>query len=84
LGSDRERDPRNNLEPYSYQRHLFAVLPKANTVDGIEVLLPGNVGKDSDHTALGAPAFVKRLLSTFDSLTMTCPLAKYERLHQKR
>jgi transposase len=36
----------NDLEPYSYLRHLFAVLPIANTVDDIEALLPGNVDKD--------------------------------------
>ena len=36
----------NGLEPYAYLRHLFAELPKAETVDGIEALLPGNLKKD--------------------------------------
>jgi len=33
----------NKLEPYAYLRHLFAELPKANTVEAIEALLPGNI-----------------------------------------
>jgi len=33
----------NGLEPYAYLRYLFAELPKAETVDAIEALLPGNV-----------------------------------------
>jgi hypothetical protein len=36
----------NGLEPYAYLRHLFTELPKAETVEGIEALLPGNLGKD--------------------------------------
>jgi transposase len=36
----------NGLEPYAYLRYLFAELPKAETVDAIEVLLPGNLDKD--------------------------------------
>jgi len=36
----------NGLEPYAYLRHLFAQLPEAETVDGIEALLPGNLKKD--------------------------------------
>ena len=31
------------LEPYTYLRHLFTELPKANTVAAIEALLPGNI-----------------------------------------
>ena len=36
----------NGLEPYAYLRYLFAELPKAGTVDAIEALLPGRLGKD--------------------------------------
>ncbi len=31
----------NGLEPYAYLRHLFTELPKADTVEAIEALLPG-------------------------------------------
>ncbi len=33
----------NGLEPYAYLRCLFTELPKAESVDAIEALLPGNV-----------------------------------------
>ena len=33
----------NGLEPYAYLRYLFTELPKAETVDAIEALLPGNL-----------------------------------------
>ena len=36
----------NGLEPYAYLRHLFTELPKAETVEAIENLLPGNISKD--------------------------------------
>jgi transposase len=36
----------NGLEPYAYLRHLFTELPKAETVEVIEALLPGNLSKD--------------------------------------
>ena len=36
----------NGIEPYRYLRHLFAALPKAETVDDIDTLLPGNVDRD--------------------------------------
>jgi transposase len=36
----------NGLEPYAYLRHLFTELPKAETVEAIEALLPGNISKD--------------------------------------
>ena len=36
----------NGLEPYAYLRHLFTELPKAETVEAIEALLPSNLGKD--------------------------------------
>ena len=36
----------NGLEPYAYLRYLFTTLPKAETVEMIEVLLPGNVDPD--------------------------------------
>ena len=36
----------NGLEPYVYLRHLFTELPKAQTVEAIEALLPGNLSKD--------------------------------------
>jgi transposase len=36
----------NGLEPYAYLRYVFTELPKADTVDAIEVLLPGNIDKD--------------------------------------
>ena len=33
----------NQLEPYTYLRRLFTELPKANTIEAIEALLPGNI-----------------------------------------
>ena len=36
----------NSLEPYAYLRYLFTELPKAETVEAIETLLPGNLSKD--------------------------------------
>ena len=36
----------NGLEPYAYLRYLFTELPKAETVDAIEALLPGNLDQD--------------------------------------
>ena len=33
----------NGLEPYAYLRHVFTELPKAETVEAIEALLPGNM-----------------------------------------
>jgi transposase len=36
----------NGLEPYAYLRYLFTELPKAQTIEAIEVLLPGNLSKD--------------------------------------
>ena len=36
----------NGLEPYAYLRHVFTELPKAETVEAIEALLPGNLSKD--------------------------------------
>jgi transposase len=35
----------NSLEPYAYLRYLFTDLPKAETVEAIEALLPGNLSK---------------------------------------
>ncbi|MEN8132076.1 MAG: IS66 family transposase [Pseudomonadota bacterium] len=35
----------NGLEPYAYLRYLFTELPKAETVEAIEALLPGNLNK---------------------------------------
>jgi len=36
----------NGLEPYAYLRYLFTELPKADTVEAIEALLPGNVNPE--------------------------------------
>jgi transposase len=36
----------NGLEPYAYLRYLFTELPKAETVEAIEALLPGNLSKN--------------------------------------
>ena len=36
----------NALEPYACLRRLFTELPKAETVEAIEALLPGNLGMD--------------------------------------
>ena len=36
----------NGLEPYTYLRYLFTELPKAETLEAIEALLPGNLNKD--------------------------------------
>jgi transposase len=33
----------NGLEPYGYLRHVFTELPRAETVEAIEALLPGNI-----------------------------------------
>ena len=33
----------NRLEPYAYLRHVFTELPKADTVEAVEALLPGNM-----------------------------------------
>ena len=33
----------NGLEPYAYLRRVFTELPKAETVEAIETLLPGNI-----------------------------------------
>jgi len=33
----------NGLEPYAYLRYVFTELPRAQTVDAIEALLPGNI-----------------------------------------
>lgn len=41
----------NGLEPYLYLRYLFTELPKAETVDAIEALLPGNL--DADEIKIG-------------------------------
>ena len=35
----------NGLEPYAYLRHVFIELPKAETVEAIEALLPGNMNQ---------------------------------------
>jgi len=40
----------NRLEPYAYLRHLFTELPKAETVEAIEGLLPGNLDVDQITT----------------------------------
>jgi transposase len=36
----------NNLEPYAYLRYLFTALPKAETVEAIEALLPSTIKQD--------------------------------------
>lgn len=36
----------NGLEPYAYLRHVFTELPKAEIVEAIEALLPGNIEID--------------------------------------
>lgn len=36
----------NGLEPYAYLRHLFTELPKAETVEAIEALLPGTLDRN--------------------------------------
>ncbi|MCF6264494.1 MAG: transposase domain-containing protein [Xanthomonadales bacterium] len=36
----------NDLEPYAYLRYVFTELPKAETVEAIEALLPGNINMD--------------------------------------
>jgi transposase len=33
----------NGLEPYAYLKHLFTELPKAQTVEDFEALLPFNI-----------------------------------------
>ena len=41
----------NGLEPYAYLRYLFTKLPRAETVDDIEALLPGHL--DADQIRVG-------------------------------
>ena len=41
----------NGVEPYAYLRYLFTELPKAETVDAIERLLPANL--DADQIRIG-------------------------------
>jgi len=36
----------NGLEPYAYLRHLYTELPRAETVEEIEALVPGNLPKN--------------------------------------
>jgi transposase len=36
----------NSLEPYAYLRYVFTELPRAETVEAIEALLPGNINND--------------------------------------
>ena len=36
----------NGLEPYADLRYLFTELPKAEALEGIEALLPGNINQD--------------------------------------
>lgn len=36
----------NGLEPYAYLRYVFTELPKADTVEAIEALLPTNISMD--------------------------------------
>ncbi|MCF6264345.1 MAG: transposase domain-containing protein [Xanthomonadales bacterium] len=36
----------NGLEPYTYLRYVFTELPKAETVEAIEALLPTNIDMD--------------------------------------
>jgi len=36
----------NGLEPYAYLRYLFAELPKAESVEAVEALLPGNLSEE--------------------------------------
>ncbi len=36
----------NGLEPYAYLRYLFTELPKAQSVEAIEALLPGNLDQE--------------------------------------
>ena len=36
----------NGLEPYAYLRYIFTELPKADSVEAIEALLPGNLDTD--------------------------------------
>ncbi len=36
----------NGLEPYAYLRRVFAELPKADTVEAIEALLPGDIDRN--------------------------------------
>jgi len=38
----------NDLEPYAYLRRVFTELPKADTVEAIEALLPGNLDQIRD------------------------------------
>ncbi|WP_419902249.1 IS66 family transposase [Kiloniella sp.] len=37
----------NGIEPYSYLRHIFTELPKAQTVEDFEALLPWNVDRNN-------------------------------------
>ena len=50
-GSSLTEHQRKWLEPYAYLRYLFTELPKAETVDAIESLLPSNL--DADQIKMG-------------------------------
>jgi transposase len=36
----------NGLEPYAYLRRVFTELPRADTVEAIEALLPGDINRN--------------------------------------
>ena len=36
----------NRLKPYTYLRYVFTELPRTETVEVFEALLPGNIDKD--------------------------------------
>jgi transposase len=40
----------NGLEPYAYLRYLFTELPKAETIEAIEALLPANINEHQIRT----------------------------------
>jgi hypothetical protein len=42
----------NDLEPYAYLRHVFTELPKAQTLEDVEALLPWNIDRSAiQHTS---------------------------------
>jgi transposase len=51
----------NGLEPYAYLQYLFTELPKAETAEAIEALLPGNLSKDQIRIGRATLSFVCRL-----------------------
>lgn len=62
----------NGLEPYYYLCYVFTELPKAQTVEQIEALLPFNLDADKIRKSIGVRVgFIERIHCTTQSLAKT-------------